>query len=133
MTTKRRRPASAPAEDVPFTARLPGGSTMFVLIPAEWCEVDATGEVLFGPEAVRLIDRVQTMAENMPKAPTPGRIRTLREALGLTQTRMGERVGVDKMTVARWEWGAMRPSPAAVKALDKLRRSAGRRGVVIAA
>ncbi|MFN0012213.1 MAG: helix-turn-helix domain-containing protein [Phycisphaerales bacterium] len=60
-------------------------------------------------------------------------MRTLREALGLTQAQLSERLGVDSMTVSRWERGTVKPSPAAVKALDKLRRDAGRRGTVIAA
>ncbi len=132
MSTTRRASTRQPVDDVPFTARLPDGRTLFVLVPAKWC-VEANGEVLFKPEAVRLIDRVQALATRTPKVPTPGYIRTLREALGMTQTQLAEQVGVTKMTVARWEWGKMEPSPAAAKALDKLRRDAGRRGTVIAA
>ena len=119
--------------DVPFTARLPDGRTIFVLVPGRWCENDVSGEVVFRPEAVRLIDRVQALAMQTPPRPTPGRIRTLREALGLTQADLAEKLGVDKMTVARWEWGKMVPSAPAIKALDRLRRGAGRRGVTIAA
>lgn len=139
MTTKRNRAAKAgkaaraTTEDVPFTAKLPDGRTLFVLIPAKWCELDASGEVLLKPQAARLIDRVQAMAMRTPGAPTPAYIRTLREALGMTQREFGDRVGVDSMTVSRWERGAVRPGPAAVKALDALRRGAGRRGAVIAA
>ena len=125
MTTKQGKPTRTLADDVPFTARLPDGRTMFVLVPAEWCELDVSGEVLFKPDAVRLIDRVQALAMRTPKAPTPGYIRTLREALGLTQTQFAERIGVDKMTVARWEWGKLRPRPAAAAALNKLRLEAG--------
>lgn len=128
--------AAAPStidDDVPFTAKLPDGRTLFVLIPAEWCERDVSGELLFKPEAVRLIDRVQALAMKAPKAPTPGYIRTLREALGLTQKQFAERLKVDSMTVSRWERGTVKPSPAAAKALDRLRREAGRRGVTIAA
>ena len=133
MTTKRTNATRTIGDDVPFTARLPDGRTLFVLVPAKWCELDVTGEVLFNPDAVRFLDRVQALAMRTPKAPTPGYIRTLREALGLTQAQLGERIGVDKMTVARWEWGKMKPSAGATAALDKLRREAGRRGTVIAA
>ncbi len=133
MTTKRRKPTRALSEGVPFTARLPDGRTLFVLVPGKWCELDASGEVLFKPDAVRFIDRVQTLAMRTPKAPTPGYIRTLREALGLTQAQLAARIGVDKMTVARWEWGKLRPRAKAAAALGKLRRNAGRRGTVIAA
>lgn len=119
--------------DVPHTMKLPNGRTLLVLIPAKWRRTDASGEAAFTPEAVRLLDRVRVAAMNLPPEPTPGHIKTLREALGLTQTQLGERIGVDKMTVARWEWGKMKPRAGAVKALDKLRREAGRKGIVIAA
>jgi DNA-binding transcriptional regulator YiaG len=118
-------------DDVPFTAQLPNGRTLFVLVPAKWCEVDADGEVLFKPQAVRLIDRAQVMATQTPAAPTPGYIRTLREALGLTLKQFADRAGVDRMTVWRWEKGRLKPGVASIKALDKLRRESGRRGVLI--
>jgi len=120
-------------EDVPYTMRLPDDRTVFVLVPAEWCARDRSGEITFKPEAVRFLDRVQVMAMKTPTTPTPGFIRTLREALGLTQQQLGERVGVDKLTVYRWERGMMKPSPAAVKAIERVRRDAARKGVVIAA
>jgi hypothetical protein len=93
MATEQRKPKTQSTDDVPFTPRLLDGRTMLVLVRAQWCEADVSGEVLFKPEAVRLIDRVQVMAANMPKVPTPGYIRTLREALGLTQTQLAERLG----------------------------------------
>lgn len=133
MARKRRSQPTAVAEDVPFTAKLPDGRTLFVLVPAKWCELDVGGEVLFKPEAIRLLDRVQALALRTPKAPTPGYIRTLREALGLTQAALAERLGVDAMTVSRWERGTVKPRASAVKAMDKLRRESGRRGVTIAA
>jgi type I restriction enzyme M protein len=89
--------------------------------------------VLLKPEGARLIDRVQAMAVRTPRAPTAAHIRTLREAMGLTQAQLADRLGVDKMTVARWEWGKLRPRAAAVAALEALRKAAGRRGTVIAA
>jgi DNA-binding transcriptional regulator YiaG len=101
-------------------------------VPAKWCELDVSGEVLFKPEAVRLIDRVQAMAMRTPTKPTPGYIKSLREAMGLTQQQFGERIGVDKMTVWRWEQGRVEPNPEAVKAIEALRREAGRKGVLLA-
>jgi DNA-binding transcriptional regulator YiaG len=95
--------------------------------------LDVTGELLFKPEAVRFLDRVRVLAMRVPKSPTPGFILTLREALGLTQVEYAARLGVDSMTVSRWERGAIKPGPAAIRALDKLRRESARRGVVIAA
>lgn len=113
--------------------KLPNGRTLLVLIPAGWCEMDVSGEVAFRPRAVRLLDRIRAAATNLPPHPTPGYIRTLREALGMTQAQMAERIGVSKMTVARWECGKMSPGDEAVAALEKLRKARARRGVVIAA
>lgn len=133
MPRNRAKEPTAVPEDVPFTAKLPDGRTLFVLVPAKWCELDVSGEVLFKPEAVRLLDRVQALALRTPKEPTPGYIRTLREALGLTQAALADRLGVDAMTISRWERGTVKPRASAVKAMDKLRRESGRRGVTIAA
>lgn len=122
-----------PSDDVPFTARLPDGRTLFVLVPAKWCVIDSTGEVMFRAEAVRFIDRIQALAMKTPTHPTPGLIRALREALGMTQAALASTLGVDAMSVSRWERGASRPSEKAARALDRLRRAAGRRGTVVAA
>ena len=51
---------------------------------------------------------------------TPGFITSLREAMGLTQSEFGEKVGVSKITVSRWECGRMRPGPAMTRAILKL-------------
>lgn len=121
------------AEDFPFTATLPDGRTLFVLVPSRYCRTDRTGEVLFTPEGQRFLDRVQALASRVPPEPTPGLIRALREALGLTQAQLGEAVGVDKITVSRWERGATKPGKDSAAALERLRKQAGRRGVVFAA
>jgi predicted transcriptional regulator len=55
----------------------------------------------------------------------------LREALRLTQSEFAERVGVDMMTVARREWGKLSPRRGAVLAIEMVRKSAVRQGVVI--
>lgn len=46
-------------------------------------------------------------------------IREARKALGLTQVDLGRKVGVDAITVSRWERGELRPHPLR---LPKLRR-----------
>lgn len=130
---KSNKPTNPLTDDIPFTAKLPDGRTLFALVPARWCELDVTGEVLFKPKAVAFLDRLQVMAMKLPKEPTPGFIRTLREALGLTQAQLGERLGVEKMTVYRWERGMVKPGAAARKALDRVRKEAGRKGIVLAA
>jgi transcriptional regulator with XRE-family HTH domain len=67
----------------------------------------------------------------LDRSPSPGYITTLREALGYTQKQLAEKLGIDKMTVSRWERGALRPSGESLKALEKLRRKSARAGVVI--
>jgi hypothetical protein len=120
-------------DDVPYTMRLPDDRTVFVLVPGQWCGRDRDGEITFKPEAVRFLDRVLVMAMKVPKAPTPGFIRTMRHALGLGQREFGERVGVDKMTVYRWERGTVKPGPDALKGLERLRKEVGRKGIILAA
>lgn len=57
---------------------------------------------------------------------------TLREALGLTQAEFGRRIGVEKMTVWRWEKGKLRPGNESIEAIESLRREAARNGVLLA-
>lgn len=47
----------------------------------------------------------------------PGRLRELREQIGLTQQELAERVGVQRDAVARWEAGRREPSWSNVLAL----------------
>ena len=49
------------------------------------------------------------------------KIKTLRKAMGLTQTELGERVGVKKNAVSKWECGRVEGIPAStLKALANL-------------
>jgi len=128
-----RKGSSENKADLPYIMRLADGRTVFVLVPGAWTEADVSGQVAFTPSAIRLLDRVRALAMAMPASPSPGFVRTLREALGMTQAQLAQRLHVDKLTVARWEWGKVRPRPATLRALDQLRRQAARRGVVIGA
>ncbi|CAG0955942.1 hypothetical protein PHYC_00464 [Phycisphaerales bacterium] len=38
----------------------------------------------------------------------------------MTQTEFGKRIGVDSMTVSRWERGTVKPGTAAVAALNRM-------------
>jgi DNA-binding transcriptional regulator YiaG len=49
--------------------------------------------------------------------------------LGLTQAAFAAQVGVDKMTVSRWERGTIRPGKTAIKRIEAIRKRAIRRGV----
>jgi DNA-binding XRE family transcriptional regulator len=112
--------------------KLPDGRILYVEVPGRLTTPDRSGEVAFLPAGARFLDRVRAVAMQSVGSPSPGHLTTLREALGLTQAEMGAKVGVDKMTVSRWERGALRPSKESLEALDGLRREAVRRGVVLA-
>lgn len=136
----RRRASSAaaagtePLVDYPYVMKLKDGRMIYVEVPGRWTVRDRSGEIGFLPPAVKLLDHIQVLAMSMTSRPvTPGYLKTLREALGLTQTQMGERVGVDKMTVWRWEQGQLKPSKESLAALEKLRRQTVRKGVMISA
>ena len=49
-------------------------------------------------------------------------IKALRKKLKLTQKGLAEKVGVDQVTVNRWENEARRPSQLAIQQLERLRR-----------
>jgi len=117
--------------DLPYTMKLPDGRTLYVEVPGRWVAADRDGQPAFMPQAVDFLDRVRALAIKLDRPPSPGYITALREALGLTQQEFGERVGVDKMTVSRWERGALRPSDESLEAIENLRRQTVRHGVTI--
>ncbi len=53
-------------------------------------------------------------------------IKALRLRRGLTQTELGEAIGVYWNTVSRWEAGKMKPSTLALRALTELDRKRSR-------
>lgn len=62
----------------------------------------------------------------MPKGSLRTRLRSrvalCREARGLTQAELAERLGVSKTTVARWETDGTRPAPAMIGLLARTLR-----------
>jgi DNA-binding transcriptional regulator YiaG len=135
-TWRRGRPRAAQLAqpDYPFTMKLHDGRTVYVEVPGRWVTTDRSGEVAFLPEAVEFLDKVQALAMTaLDRAPSPAYVTALRQALGMTQQEFGERLGVNKLTISRWERGTLRPGPRALAALEALRREAVRRGVTIPA
>lgn len=128
-----RKPAAAlSSPDLPYTMKLPDGRTIFVEVPGRWVTIDRSGQPAFLPEGVEFLDRVRALALSaLDSSPGPAYITTLREALGCTQLEFGERIGVDKMTVSRWERGTLKPSEESLKAIEELRRKAVRKGVIL--
>lgn len=131
---RRGRPRAArfSQPDVPYTMKLTDGRTVYVEVPGHWTTKDRSGETAFLPQAVALLDQIRALAVKLDRPPSPGYVTAMREALGLTQKEFGERVGVDKLTVSRWERGELRPSTKSLTALEALRREAVRKGVVLA-
>ena len=117
---------------IPYTMRLPDGRTVFVEVPARMATRDRTGELAFTPEGVRLLDRVRALAWQPGAPPSPAYLAALRESLGLTQAQLGRLIGRDKLTVSRWERGAISPSPQALARLYALGRKKKESGVVLA-
>lgn len=118
-------------EWVPYVMPLPDGRSVFVRVPAHMTGRDRDGSLTFKPEGVRYLDRVQVMAMDTPPEPTPGYIRTVREALRLTQAEFAKRLGRSTITVKKWEAGDARPGKEAVARLRRLVDRASRRGVVL--
>ena len=136
MPTKRRggrKPAARLSRpDHPYTMRLPDGRTVCVEVPGRWTAADRDGTPAFLPPAVAFLDRIRALFMSLLDGPpSPGFITALREALGLTQEDLGAKLGVDRMSVSRWERGQIRPSKESLAALESVRSEAVRKGVVI--
>lgn len=121
------------AADCPYTLRLRDGRTLVVEIPGKWTMVDRDGAAALLPPAVQMLDRIRVLLSKVSAflPLTPGYITTLRKALGLTQQQFGARLGVDKMTVYRWERGTVKPGPQSLARLERLRKQALREGVTL--
>lgn len=52
-----------------------------------------------------LLDEVRTRQP----LPSPSLARAIRESVGVSQARLAQELGVDRVTVARWELGVRRP------------------------
>jgi len=93
---------------------------LYAELPEELVSRDRSGDLLLRPAAIRLLDHARAIAMNEPPM-TPAYLVALREALHLTQEAFGRAVGVDKMTVSRWERGTRKPSAQSARRIAKLR------------
>jgi DNA-binding transcriptional regulator YiaG len=125
--------ATAQTHFHPVTIRLNDQRTLFVELPQSMIRRDRDGSIGYTLEGVRFMDKLRALAMEVPPEPSPGHIAALRDALGMTQKTFGEKLGVDKLTVSRWERGDVKPSPESAKRLKAIRRDAARKGVIVAA
>ncbi len=56
-------------------------------------------------------------------------IRTLRNDLGLSQTKFAERLGVSRRTIAYWEKGKKQPNQRKLEILTRMRENVNRENV----
>lgn len=126
-------PIKRPSDEkpMPYLMKLSDGRSLFIEIPADMVRIDRDGSTGFTSAGIRFLDRIRALASQMGEKPTPGHIAALRQALDLTQRELGERIGVDKLTVSRWERGEIKPSGDSVARLQALRRKAVAKGVIV--
>ena len=120
------------AEQVAYVMRLPDERQLFVELPKRLTSVDRDGSLLLKPAAVQMLDQLRAVAMQRMTPPSPAYLVTLRKAFSLTMEAFGREVGVDKMTVYRWETGTRKPSAASVTKINRLRDKRARQGVAVA-
>jgi DNA-binding transcriptional regulator YiaG len=128
-----KRATPRPDGHVPYTMKLADGRVVYIELPRRWVTRERGGEMALSPQAVAFLDKLRALSARLTDAPSPGFLASLRAGLGMTQKSMGQAIGVDRLTVSRWERGELRPSSASLTALERLRQKAVRRGVTLAA
>ena len=123
--------AEKPRESVGYVMNLPDGRRVYLELPEQYLSRDRSGQLLIRPPAIRILDQVRSLAMQRVDRPTPAFLVTLRETLDLTQEEFGEAVGVDKMTVSRWERGDRRPNAANAQRIAALRSEYIKQGATL--
>jgi DNA-binding transcriptional regulator YiaG len=130
-TTRATEVEWTPGEDLPYVMRLPGQRALALSIPAAWVMRDKSGEICLLPPAINRLDKLRALYSRVDQTMTPGFVRVLREALNATQAEFARRLGVNKMTVSRWERGSSKPSSEILKSIAKVRAGALRKGLLV--
>jgi DNA-binding transcriptional regulator YiaG len=131
MATAANRDPKNAGDSVGYVMRLADGRRVYLELPEGYVSRDRGGQLLLRPPAIRMLDQVRALAMQRVDRPTPAYLVTLREALDMTQQEFGEAVGVDKMTVSRWERGSRRPSVANAERIAALRAKRVKRGALL--
>ena len=116
-------------ETVPYTLTLPDGNLLFLRLPTRMTGRDRDGSLTFNAEGLQVLDKIQVLAMKTPPKPSPGYLKTVRAALGVTQADFAQRLGYSTISVKKWETGNARPGAAAVKKIQKLVERCGRAGL----
>jgi DNA-binding transcriptional regulator YiaG len=90
-----------------------------------------SGELSYTASAVRTLDRLRAILVEINEHSSPGHVKTLREALGLTQQELADRLKVTSQTISRWERGEVQPNVGALKKLRRIQSSARMKGVAV--
>jgi DNA-binding transcriptional regulator YiaG len=90
-----------------------------------------TGELSYTGTAMRTLDRLRSVIQDVTASSTSGHIVSLREALGMTQQQFATRLKVTSQTVSRWERGEVRPNERALAAMRRLQATARRKGIAV--
>lgn len=114
-----------------YVMRLPDGKSVYLELPDEYVSRDRGGQLLLKPPAIRHMDEVRAIAMRAIAQPSPAYLMTLREALGFTQQEFGKAIGVDKMTISRWERGERRPGVESLQKIEAVRNEHVRQGVLL--
>ncbi len=116
----------------PYVARLADGRYFAVEFPAGSAETDPlTGEVILLPPAIHLLDRLRALLSPLPANTTPGRLRTLRDALGLARDELAAILHLEAAEVEAWESGKSKPALGQLTALEQIRQRSVRAGVLL--
>ena len=90
-----------------------------------------TGQLSYTPSALRTLDRLRAVLQELDMTSSPGHICSLRDALGLTQQQFAQRLKVASQTVSRWERGEIRPGTTAIERLRRLQKTIRAKGIAI--
>lgn len=99
--------------------RFEGEEVLFQRLPLGVCT--GCGERFLTAATARKMESAMVLCR--PAAsPSPGSVRTLREALGLSREALASRLGVSAQSIFRWETGRSRPARSTVARLESLRK-----------
>ncbi len=111
--------ADVQAREDQLVVQFSGEDVLFQRVPMGVCT--RCGQRFLTARIARRMEQALVLC-SLRLATTPGGLRTVREALALSQAQFARRLGVAGGTISRWETGRARPSAGVLRRLDALRR-----------